>query len=107
MLTLCTNFLPEAEESELALAQSVSLLGYIQARFGDQALRQLGANYLSGAGCEAGLSQTLDMSLAELNADWLAAQAPQPAWRTFLSHNGLWPLLLLASFGLLARILRT
>jgi hypothetical protein len=104
LLTLCTNF-PE-EAPELALAQSVSLLRYIQAQFGDQALRQLGTVYLSGAGCEAGLSQTLDLSLAELNADWLAVQAPQPAWLTFLSQNVVWLLLLLASFGFLALLLR-
>jgi hypothetical protein len=104
LLTLCTNFPKEAPE--LALAQSVSLLRYIQAQFGDQALRQLGTVYLSGAGCEAGLSQTLDLSLAELNADWLAVQAPQPAWLTFLSQNVVWLLLLLASFGFLALLLR-
>lgn len=106
LLTLCTNFPETKPETELALAQSSSLLRYIQSQFGDQALRQLGANYLSGAGCEAGLSQTLDMSLAALNADWLAAQMPQPTWLTFLSQNGLWLLLLLASFGLLALILQ-
>jgi hypothetical protein len=106
LLTLCANF-PESEpESELALAQSVSLLAYIQTQFGDQALRQLGSVYLSGAGCEAGLSQTLDLSLAELNADWLAAQEPQPAWLAFFSQNGIWLLLLLASFGLLVLLLR-
>ncbi len=106
LLALCTNFPEEAPVSELALAQSVSLLGTIQAQFGDQALRQLGTAYLSGAGCEAGLSQTLDLSLAELNADWLAAQAPQPAWLIFLSQNGIWLLLLLASFGFFALLLR-
>ena len=106
LLSLCTAF-PQAEaEEELALAQSSSVLRYIQAQFGDQALRQLGANYLAGAGCEAGLSQTLGISLAELNADWQAAQRPQPAWRTFLSQNGLWLLLLLVSFGFLALLLR-
>ena len=106
LLTLCTNFPEDGPERELALAQSVSLLAYIQAQFGDQALRQLGAVYLSGAGCEAGLSQTLDLSLAELNAEWLAAQAPQPAWLSFLSRNGIWLLLLLASFGLMGLLLR-
>ncbi len=106
LLALCANFPEESLERELALAQSTSLLDYIQAQFGDQALRQLGTVYLSGAGCEAGLSQTLDMSLAELNADWLAAQAPQPAWLTFLSQNGIWLLLLLASFGFFALLLR-
>lgn len=106
LLTLCTNF-PQAEpEKALALAQSRSLLRYIQAQHGDQALRQLGSVYLSGAGCEVGLNQTLDLSLAELNADWLAAQAPQPAWLTFLGQNGIWLLLLLASFGFLAFLLR-
>jgi hypothetical protein len=90
----------------LALAQSRSLLRYIQAQHGDQALRQLGSVYLSGAGCEVGLNQTLDLSLADLNADWLAAQAPQPAWLTFLGQNGIWLLLLLASFSFLGILLR-
>lgn len=106
LLLLCTSFPDAAPQSDLALAQSVSLLRTIQAQFGDQALRQLGAVYLSGAGCEAGLAQTLDMSLVALNVTWLAAQAPQPAWLTFISQNGLWLLLVLGSFGLMALLLR-
>ena len=102
LLTLCTNFPEESPESDLAVGQSISLLRYIQAQFGNQALRQLGAVYLSGTDCDAGLTRTLDTSLAELNTDWLRAQAPQPAWLTFLSQNGLWLLLILGSFGLLA-----
>jgi Peptidase MA superfamily len=102
LLTLCTNF-PVAElDNDLALAQSISLLTTIQAQFGSQALRQLGTVYQSGAGCADGLEQTLGISLAELNVDWLRAQEPQPVWLTFLSQNGLWLLLLLGSFGLLA-----
>lgn len=103
---LCSQFPTEAPESDLALAQSVSLLRYIQAQFGSQALRQLGIVYLSGEGCEAGLEQTLDLPLAELNVDWLRSQEPQPAWLSFLSHNGLWLLLVVGSFGLFALMLR-
>lgn len=103
---LCTNFPAEPDQARLALAQSVSLLRTIQAQFGDQALRQLGTLYLEGASCEDGLTQTLDMSLADLEVTWLDAQAPQPAWLTFLTENGLWLLLLLGSFGLLLLILR-
>ena len=106
LLALCTNFPEEAPESDLALAQSVSLLRYIQAQFGDQALRQLGTAYLSGGGCGAGLTQTMELSLAELNADWLRVQAPQPAWLVFLNQNGLWLLLLLGSFSLLLLLIR-
>ena len=106
LLVLCTNFPEEAPESDLALVQSVSLLRYIQSQFGDQALRQLGTAYLSGAGCEVGLTQTMELSLAELNADWLRALAPQPAWLVFLNQNGLWLLLLLGSFGLLLLLIR-
>ena len=103
---LCLNFPTEPDQAELALAQSVSLLRTIQAQFGDQALRQLGTLYLEGVSCEAGLTQTLDMSLADLEVTWLDAQAPQPAWLTFLTENGLWLLLVAGSFGLLALILR-
>ena len=103
---LCNNFPTAAAERELALVQSVSLLRHIQAQFGDQALRQLGAVYFSGVSCEAGLTQTLDMSLAELDVDWLNAQVPQPAWLTFLSQNGIWLVLLLVSFGMVALLLR-
>ena len=99
LLQLCTNF-PEDGAAELALAQSISHLRYIQAQFGNPALRQLGEAYAAGAGCEAGLTDTLGMTMAELNADWLGAQAPQPAWRTFLNQNGLWLLLVVGSFGL-------
>jgi hypothetical protein len=102
LLTLCTNFPAAESENDLALAQSISLLAYIQAQFGSQALRQLGVVYQSEVGCADGLEQTLDLSLAELNADWLHAQEPQPAWLVFFSQNGLWLLLILGSFGLLA-----
>jgi hypothetical protein len=106
ILNLCLAF-PESEaDTELALAQSVSLLRHIQAQLGSQALRQLGTAYLSGAGCEVGLTETLDMSLVDLNVEWLAAEAPQAGWVTFLNANGLWLLLLLASFGFLALLLR-
>ena len=106
LLELCTNFPKETAGGGLALAQSVSLLRYVQAQFGDQALRQIGAAYLAGAGCETGLVDALEMPLAELNADWLRAQSPQPAWRTFLNQNGLWLLLVLGSFGFLMLLLR-
>ncbi|MBK8899924.1 MAG: hypothetical protein IPM53_01955 [Anaerolineaceae bacterium] len=106
LLQLCTNFPQEPDQADLALAQSVSLLRTIQAQFGDQALRQLGSIYLSGTSCEVGLTQTLDMSLVDLEVTWLDAQAPQPAWLTFLTENGLWLLLVVGSFGLLALILR-
>lgn len=106
LLNLCVAFPQEGDEAELALAQSVSLLRTIQAQFGDQALRQLATAYLGGASCEAGLTQTLDMSLTELNVEWLAEVAPQPAWQTFLTQNGLWLLLVLVSFGFMALLLR-
>lgn len=102
LLALCTAFPATEPDNDLALAESVSLLRYIQAQFGDQALRQLGAVYQSRVGCVEGLEKTLDTSLVELNVDWLHAQQPQPSWLTFLSQNGLWLLLVLGSFGLMA-----
>ncbi|WP_420644445.1 peptidase MA family metallohydrolase [Candidatus Leptofilum sp.] len=103
---LCLGAVEDNDTAELAQAQSVSLLHYIQAQFGDQALRQIGTAYIGGSDCEAGLTDTLDMSVAELNIAWLAAESPTPVWRTFLNQNGLWLLLVLASFGLLALLLR-
>lgn len=105
LLNLCVAFPEDADSVELALAQSVSLLRHIRAQFGDQALRQLATAYLGGASCETGLTQTLDMSLAQLNVEWLAAESPQPAWQTFLTENGLWLLLVLASFGFMALLI--
>lgn len=105
LLNLCVAFPQEGDEVALALSQSVSLLAYIRAQFGDQALRQLATAYLGGASCEAGLTETLDMSLAQLNVVWLADVAPQPAWQTFLAQNGLWLLLLLVSFGFMALLI--
>ncbi|MEZ4594237.1 MAG: peptidase MA family metallohydrolase [Chloroflexota bacterium] len=105
LLNLCVAFPEDADGVELALAQSVSLLAYIRGQFGDQALRQLATAYLDGASCETGLTETLDMSLAQLNVDWLGDVAPQPAWQTFLTENGLWLLLVLASFGFMALLI--
>ena len=103
---LCLAFPEEEGAVDLALAQSASLLAYIRMQFGDQALRQLGTNYLASAGCEAGLTQTLDMPVSDLQADWLATLAPESGWRNFFAQNGLWLLLVLASFGFMALLLR-
>lgn len=100
---LCASFPAGAEALALADAQSEALVRHIQASYGDAALRQLLQSYAAGAGCDAGVAQTLGLSLAELEAEWLAArpgQEPLPAnqWQS----TALWLILLLAGFGLMA-----
>ncbi|MCA9991503.1 MAG: hypothetical protein H6666_00765 [Ardenticatenaceae bacterium] len=100
---LCASFPAGAEALALADAQSEALVRYILASYGDAALRQLLQSYVAGAGCDAGVAQTLGLSLVDLEAEWLAAARPGetlPAnqWQS----SALWLILLLAGFGLMA-----
>lgn len=97
---LCRTF-PEAEDRALlAYAQSVSMVRFIQARYGNQALSKMVSTFADGADCYSGVSRSLEVSLGELNQAWLRDQQPRAPLVQFLRRNGLWLLLLLASIGI-------
>lgn len=103
---LCAAFPTEAEPAILAYAQSVSLIRYIQAEFGNRKLSDLIQAYSNGASCDSGLRQVLGISLETLSGRWLEQQQTiSPAGR-FWQVNGLWLLLLIGSFLFTALLLK-
>jgi hypothetical protein len=96
---LCSSFPTTEREALLAYAQSASLMNYIQTRYGDQALNELIAVFADGADCESGVNRALDISLLDLNQDWLRRQQPRDPFAQFWLDYGLWALLLVGGFG--------
>lgn len=102
---LCRQF-PEGEtERALAYAQSASLLRFLQATYGEQALADIVNAYASGAGCEAGLRQALGITLADLEQQWLRMERPVTPAVAFLRDYGAWLALLLVGFAMAGLLL--
>jgi hypothetical protein len=97
---LCHAFPGREERALLAYAQSVSVIRYIQAQYGNQALRQLVNVFADGADCRTGVERALGLTLDELNREWLRSLAPRSPLAQFWRENGLWLLLLLGGFVL-------
>ena len=99
LANLCQTFPTSEEQALLAYAQSVSFIQFLQARYGNQILSQLIAVFADGADCQSGVRRTLNLSLDELNQQWLRSLQPRTPFHQFWLDNGLWLLLLLGSFG--------
>lgn len=95
---LCRAFPAANDRVLLAYAQSASLIRYVQTQYGDSALRQMVAAFADGADCETAVQRTLNLSLAELNRDWLRSQQPRSPLARFWANNGLWLLLIAGGF---------
>ncbi len=96
---LCDSFPNGESDVLLAYAQSSSLIQYLQTQYGNDALKQLVAHYQDGASCDSGIQRTFDMSLAELNNEWIQSLQPQSGTRQFFLRNSLLFLLILFGFG--------
>lgn len=92
-------------DGELAARESGALVQFVAERYGRDALAGLARAFANGEGCDTAVQMALGQTLPELEADWLAAQQPQPAAIQFLQQNGVWLLLLLAGFGLMGLLL--
>ncbi len=68
--SLCAAFGLDASQATLSYAESASVVRYLQDRWGPAAIRQLLNAYREGASCQGGAQRTLNLSLAELQADW-------------------------------------
>lgn len=102
---LCAAFPADARLALLAYAQSKSLIGYIQAQYGNGRLNQMARSLADGANCESVVSRGLGISLNELNENWLAANNAQPTLFSLVRGNLIWLLLLLAGFVMMALLL--
>ncbi|MCP5099656.1 MAG: hypothetical protein GY943_29230 [Chloroflexi bacterium] len=98
-VTICNEFPTSGRENILAVAQSVSMLQYIQQQYGQQALRELIADYAGGMGCETAVTQLVAQPIEQFEQEWLQAQQDQTQAGQIWVDNGLWLLLIL--FGAL------
>lgn len=86
--SLCDGFPPDANQAQLAYAQSASLVKYINGRFGSSVFLQLLENAGSGLTCESSVSTILSAPLDQLQQEWLVAADKEPtldfSFETFL-----------------------
>ena len=102
---LCETFPAGQDRARLAYAQSLSLIRYIRAEYGNSALADLVRAFADGAGCHSGPSRILGVSLERLNADWLEHEQPLSPAARFWQRNGLWILLLGGGFAFMGLLL--
>lgn len=100
LLELCQSFPSDEAQAVLAYAQSVSFVSYLQSRFGNQALGEIILAHRDGADCESAVARVLQISLRDLNENWLADLEPPTPLAYFFDVSGFWLLLLLAGFGI-------
>ena len=98
MSQLCDRFPLAEDQAVLAYAQSLSLIEYIQDRYGNSGIQQLIAAYANGGDCDSGVEQALGLSSVELESAWLQSQQVRTPVAQFFFENGLWLLLLVGGF---------
>ena len=71
--SLCDGFPQDAKTAQLAYAQSVSFVNYLNGRFGSQLFNKLIENAVSGQNCENAVNAASSVSLIQLEKDWVAS----------------------------------
>jgi hypothetical protein len=102
---LCRTFPATEAHSGLAYAQSASVVGYIQAEYGNHALTEMIRAYADGADCDSGVRRVLDISLADLEDQWRDAKRPLSPLEMLWQRAGLWIALLGGGFILMTLLL--
>lgn len=102
---LCETFPAGEDRARLAYAQSLSLIRYIRAEYGNSALTDLIRAFGDGADCHAAPRRVLDITLDQLNAEWLEREQPLSPADRFWQRNGVWFLLLGGGFALMGLLL--
>jgi hypothetical protein len=77
----------------LAYAQSVSVVRYIQAQYGNQAVRGLVNAFADGADCQSGVQRALGLTLDELKPGLVTQPGTPFPLAQFWQESGLWLLL--------------
>ena len=101
---LCQTFPTDANNFQLAYAESASFAWYLQGKFGNSGLEALINAYADGVDCNRGAEVALDTTLSELERDWRMITFNENPLRSSLS--GLLPwlivfmVLLMPSVGL-------
>ena len=98
--TMCSRFPEEStDQIYVAYAQSRSLMTFIRAKYGNEALRSMIGAYGDGADCETAVSRSLGISLGVLVDDWRNDLQPADSG-SLLSQNLIWIIVLFGGFGL-------
>lgn len=100
---LCQTFPLDSQSALLAYAQSASLVEYIQEQFGNQAIVEMVSTLTDGADCEMMVSQSLGLSLNELNERWLDHSSAKQPWEIAWQRGGV--ILVVVVIGLLLIVL--
>lgn len=97
---LCQGF-PDSSTNQVyrAYAQSGSLVAFIQAQYGNEALQRMLAALADGATCATVVERGLNISQQQLTDDWLRDVQP-PSSFNLVSQNLIWLIILFGGFGL-------
>jgi hypothetical protein len=68
--SLCSGFSKEPSEVIIDYAQSSSVVGYVQQKFGNQALLSMMKNSSTGQDCESIVNTSLGISISQLDSIW-------------------------------------
>ncbi len=85
-------------DSDLATAQSESLVGYLIEVYGEPAVREMVALFARGADCQTAFSRTTQQSPEQIETAWLRARGSNQSSRA-LAEIAMWLVLVLAGFG--------
>jgi hypothetical protein len=101
---LCRTFPTDKDGALLAYAQSVSLIRYVQAEYGDNGLERMILALADGADCQTLTVRALGISLEELNEEWLDQNSPQTLPQRLWRQGGLLLVTVFAGFLLMSLI---
>lgn len=102
---LCAAFPNHEPDVLLAYAQSESLVRFVQANYGNRALKEMVTAVADGADCLTVTTRALGQSLDDLTNAWLRSLQPRSFWQQAWLDSGGILLLILAGFlltGLIA-----
>lgn len=91
-------------EHDLAAAQSEAILAYIQANYGEGAVRALVTAFAGGDDCPTALQKAIRMSPEQLEAAWRRTSSGDQGTRA-VAEIAIWLALVLAGFGLAGLLL--
>ncbi len=74
--SLCAGFPQDARDAQLAYAQSASFVSYLSGTYGSDVFLRLLESSASGQTCENAVSSVLNVSLDQLEAQWLSSVFP-------------------------------
>lgn len=91
-------------EGDLAIAESESLIAYIEEHYGEAAVRDLVMAFAAGEDCATAMRRAVQLTPEQLEIAWLRAAGEDQGGRT-VAEMAVWLILILAGFGLAGLLL--